>query len=333
VNRPVKPQSRSFRTELGDGIFSKKSALWKEIFKIATVVSVLLFTGELFAYGGDINFKEAKLYINRKLDEAIVETDPFPHIIVRDILPPGLYQKILEHWPDSSIFTPSSSPKRRHLYVIKGCAEAHKQLSSSEAVFWRSFGEIVVKYIKNKVIERLTPFLCYKFPNATESELESIRQNMRFFDSRREGLMIDFSGYSIGMHVDQAYLLAGMLIYCPEDDRHMNFGTAFYKAINGETSIDVGTAPSWLTVDSFRLAKKAPYAPNTLVVFMQNPKGWHGVEALNDPSYVRRTYLCPICLDPDFAEELYKDCGFNLNIFENLYKLETHLLVPGSIGF
>lgn len=302
------------------------------------VLAVTVYGSSLWAYDNSINLKETKRYIDEKLDEAVVEVDPFPHIIVRDILPPDLYQKVQAHWPDPSIFTPSRSPQRRHLYVTKGCAEARKELPPSEALFWRTFGEIVVKYIKVKVIERLTPFLCYKFPDASEEELESIRKKMTFFDSRRDSLMVDFAGYSIGRHVDQAYLLAGMLIYCPEDEQHLEFGTSFYEAINGETSIDVGTSPPHLRLNSFRLVKTAPYAPNTLVVFMQNPKGWHGVEPLNDPSYMRKTYLCSICLDPDYAEELYsekiyKKYGQQYTPADYLYRLESRLLVPGSIGF
>jgi hypothetical protein len=250
-----------------------------------------------------IDLKKTKSYIDEKLAAAVVDSDPFPHIIVRDILPPELYQDLEFFWPEDEAFDASNNRYRKHLYVTRGCAEirkepltdvsgiedfssekphedisdslpesperdasfveapsravpggflTHQPLTEDQCRFWRTFGEVVVKYIKNRVIELLMPYICVKFPHADRHLLDYIRNHISFFDHRQDGLMIDYANYHIGPHVDQAYLLAGMLLYCPKDMDHLDYGTAFYNSDDKRLlAYDTGAIPNYYTKDEF----------------------------------------------------------------------------------
>jgi hypothetical protein len=282
----------------------------KFAFLCKVMVSLVFGLGENSLYSHltlyPIDLKVVKTHIDNKLKNAKVELDPFPHIIIHDILPDQLYQDLLSHWPDNNAFDTSNNQYRRRLPVTNGCAEARKdKISEMQINFWRTFGEIIAKYIKSNVIELLLPYLNLRFPHADQERLTYIRDHMRFFHGRRDGLVIDFEGYELGPHIDNIYFFAAVLLYCPSDTQHLDCGTAFYNSIH--TGIDNHSVqPDWKRTD-FHLQKIAPFAPNTLVVVMQTPSAWHGVEKMHYPSYVRKMYLTDIYIDFDYLKELYPD--------------------------
>lgn len=75
-----------------------------------------------------IDLGRAKSYIDEKLATAVIDSDPFPHVIIRDILPPELYQDLEFFWPEDEAFEASNNRYRKHLYVTRGCAEIRKEL-------------------------------------------------------------------------------------------------------------------------------------------------------------------------------------------------------------
>ena len=49
-----------------------------------------------------------------------------------------------------------------------------------------------------------------------------------------------------------------------------------------------------------------PYRPNQLVVFLQSPLAWHGVDPV-PPGQVRRLFFSPLKFSPEFMEDFYEE--------------------------
>ncbi len=266
-----------------------------------------------------IDLDQIKTHIDRKFAEASLEFDPFPHLVISNILPDDFYAYMLMQWPKEEYFD-RNSPLRRRLPVTLGCTDS-RFLPSEQKEAWEIFGEVIVnKYIKEPLNALLLPILSYKFSFAPE-KLKFIRKNISFINCRSDGLKLDKYGYFINPHVDQAHIFAAILIYFPDDATHPEYGTVLYKSLIGRTSFDViFPHPS-----EFKPVKTLPFLPNTLVVFLQTPSGWHGVPALTDPNYIRKAYHAGIQLEPRFTEEVY---GSHVYRADDLYQGDLRYLDP-----
>ncbi len=148
----------------------------------ATICDFILFfySNNLFGNSPIIDLRKAKEHIDRKFAEAIVDDDPYPHLIIQGILPEALYEQMQFFWPSSNVFD-HQHRVNRHLYVTQGCAE-QRNLTPDQMLFWRIFGEVVMGYIKEQVKLSLMPFLNWKFPSASGEQLEKIKKDICFFD-------------------------------------------------------------------------------------------------------------------------------------------------------
>jgi len=250
-----------------------------------------------------------KDYISVKIDEAKVIEEPFPHIIVEEILPVHLYKEILKHWPKRDVFFHKG-------YKIRGrIRTTHREETAfsnkNDQLFWDLFGEVVVNYyIKPAIVKKLLPYFYLK-EGMEEIDLKEMRDNLSDYilpSSFKDSLIQDEEGYFIRPHVDQIGMFAQMLIYFarPGDDVR-GLGTVFYKG--DRAKMDSLDKAIYIDVKNLTRYKKVPYRPNQLVAFLQCPFAWHGVDRTKS-GQVRRLYLCPISMRPEFINEHY--CDFNL---------------------
>ena len=264
---------------------------------------VILFTLLAFCSFARANSKDeiaslvqgVKEHIDQKMSEAVVHLTPFPHVVVRDILPAHLYHKMQLYWPSSNEFVGKT---RRILPITQGCVE-QTSLPTDQKVFWRCFGEIVMnRYIKPSLIEKLSPFVSQKYKMPSCYMLNPLRD----FTNYRIDMLAEDQDYTIPAHVDQLNVFAACLLYMPKDEMHSHYGTEFCEAgpCNDPNKIYIEKGSYLPTV------KKIPYTPNTLVCFLQTPVAWHQVRANNDKCYVRKMIIAPINFSAEFMEKAYQ---------------------------
>lgn len=94
------------------------------------------------------------------------------------------------------------------------------------------------------------------------------------------------------------------MLYFPMDDQHDHLGTLFY---HGDPSSTPNNIYEVKNPTNIKFAKKVPYRPNTLLVFIQSPTAWHGFERPEnmDPEYQRRLFVSPLFFSPEFMERNY----------------------------
>jgi hypothetical protein len=260
-------------------------------------ISFGLFSSETIA---GLTFGEIDQYINNKFEAAIVETYPYPHIVISDVLPEQVYQELVKNWPSESIFDYQGNDLRMRLPVTGGCAEV-RNLTDHEKALWTFLGEEIVNHcIKPRLIAKLTPFFHLKFPFLNANDLYKVTNTLECFNSRMDGLNLDRNNFTPFIHVDHAYMLGALLLFFADDRDHEDLGTALYTSKNGIESLDLKHGAD----ETFYVSKMLPYLPNTLVCFLQNPKGWHGLNAIYK-NYNRKSYMAELNLKPEFFKKIY----------------------------
>lgn len=250
------------------------------------------FTLHAFSWEAPYLLEEIHSILQKKVEEAQVIEQPFPHILIENLFPDEFYQYAVSIWPNGDLFKDmclSADPDRIE----------HLGLSISQKMFWSVFGETIINgYLKPALIEKLRPYFKLKL-NMQGFPIEQLNPVNDF--AHFPGLFIEYKpGFSITPHVDQLDIFAALLIYFPPDTDHTEAGTILYS---GSPNSDIyriyNTQPNRLNFN-----KKIPYKPNTLFCMLQTQSSWHSAGNVY-PNYFRRLFLSPIYLSPDFMRLHY----------------------------
>lgn len=256
---------------------------------------LVFFVGNyLNAYSIDLEYVEK--YINKKFAEAKVETEPFPHIIIDNILPEDLYSDLLLHWPNDAFEAKPLYTWRKSLGICgwPGIDEYSYKL-------WKQFAIITNQIIKRKIGELFHKYSAHRFGKEVNGKFLCDSADLD------EHKLVQDYGDGIKPHIDQAYIFAVAIIYFPElnDYSHTCLSTRFYKHNSNRESVDI-------CFDSnVKLVKAVDYKPNRLCAFMQTPHSWHsGAQDHPFGSYARKLYLTHIYLSSKFLKKHYGSTFF-----------------------
>jgi len=251
------------------------------------------------------NVEEIKNHIDEKFAQATVETYPFPHLTIENILPENVYNELLAHWPET-YFNPA---KQQSVLTFGLFNPIQEPVIYS---IWTEFYSLVDTVIKKKIAELFTRYSFLRFNQQVPGKY--LCNSKGLMDHR----LVEERGPGISPHIDQGYIFAAMAIYFPalNDYNHTDLGTYFYIHRNNKTSTDICYDHDVVQV------KSAPYKPNTLSVWLQTDHSWHsGPLHFPDRGYVRRFYLTLVYLSPTVMKSLY---GHTFNFPEELLD-ETYL--------
>lgn len=237
------------------------------------------------------------------MENVIVETDPFPYILVEDILPEDFYLALSNSWPEECLtHSPTFATHWRRGLKISDPNWLKREAYSHD--LWKEF----VIFVVNGIIRPKIGDLFRKYSYCRFGRDVNVS-----FSKRGEDQIFEDIGNGISPHIDSVTAFAALCVYFPDinDHQHMDLGTHFYRNVDGMESIDTGYAP----LEKCRLVKVTPYRPNTLCAFMQTPHSWHGT-SLHNPyvGYKRRLYFGHIFLTPQFLLDYYgQQFGPNLD--------------------
>lgn len=265
-----------------------------------------------------IDLRSAKYHIHEKFENADVIIHPYPHLCIEGILPEILYEQMQYFWPNSNCFSHQGGTNR-HLYVTQGCTEWFP-LTPDQKLFWRIYGEVVMRYVKSEIIKKLMPYLDWKFPWLSETELAQLKEQIEFTNSRQDGLMEHHYGYQIHPHIDQIYLLATGLLYCPKDNSQQQLSTLLF-----ETPEEVPYLNYYRTENPV-IEKAIPYKRNTLLVMLEHPWQYHGSAKHDVPGYIRKMYGIFVHVSPEQVEHLYQGHAHTFNLDWLYYQWEDRYM-------
>lgn len=238
----------------------------------------------------------SNLSILNRVDANSVVMEPFPHLVLKDALPPELYAKLADEYPSIDAILPDGEvPQNNCRYQIN----AQRGLSSN--IMHESWCEIMQHHVSpefwGEVVAKLGPAIRHSYP-----QLEGqVGRKLSDFSVSVRGesdadVVLDFQpGINSpvtcvssvrGPHVDNPVeLFAGLLYFrTPGDDstggdlvlyRHRRSHPKFW----GKAGLREADAEAFATI---------PYAANTLVLFINGLGAVHGVTSRSLTKHPRR---------------------------------------------
>ncbi|CAO3430277.1 hypothetical protein [Azospirillum doebereinerae] len=208
----------------------------------------------------------------RRLREAPLRTDPFPHCVIPEILPAALYERALAHWPvtEEMRLAQQELPLRYQTPLDDRWLAGRPEESSA---VWR---EVRDALFNTGVVEHMAE----RFP--------SVRGKMSWNGGAppvlHARIIEDHAGHAMLPHTDIEVTMFSMLVYMPADDRGPHLGTALYRPRDGSFR---GRGMDRYPREDFELAGQAPFLPNHLLTYAPSDHSFHGVEPV-EPPCVRR---------------------------------------------
>jgi hypothetical protein len=224
----------------------------------------------------------AEQHIACAVARATLKTDPFPYVIVDDLLPAPLYDALLAGMPPVELFA-DRAPNKQQLGVPFRFGPVYARR------VWQHMARTVARrYIQPAVLdlfrEPFQAFLRDEFREVPPDQLAAM--TMTCSDGR---ILRREAGYYIPPHRDPRWGFITCLMYLarPADDER--WGTHIF-AVDGDTPIE-SAAPHWVDADRCRLVETVAFKRNRMLVFL-NCVGAHGADIPSDvpPSLDRYVY-------------------------------------------
>lgn len=235
----------------------------------------------------------------KKIIDAEIIMEPFPHILIDGIIPDHIYQQMMEEIPllENSWKVFFKSHLERGLRVreqINVCNEMDKEYSDRyfdlkslqqskrwqadilNRTSWKEYREMLAgKALQVALLQKFMPFLEKRIG---DKDLASFPKGVTI--NRETG------GFTISPHTDTETKLLFGIFYLAKDDKHPELSTNLYKHKTGRKSWI--SKPSWAKWKDFNLEKRIEYLPNRMCIILKNDNCWHSVDI--DPEVKEKRY-------------------------------------------
>lgn len=245
-----------------------------------------------------------------KVRPSDVETEPFPHVVVKDALEPDLYARLAATFPAYESLCQGEEPGsnlRFHYDARKVVGDSELDPSWAELArvhlassffqdFNRLFGDLLLHW--NPTLGR------------TPGRLSEVKVGVRGIDPHPQAdVLLDFlvacntpvvgKPTSVrGAHVDLPNKLFTGLFYmrAPEDDSQggdlelCRFKSDVETSVRGRNALDA-IGGSEVPAEYVECVKTVPYQTNVFVLFLNSPQSLHGVSRRSVTSFPRR-FVC-----------------------------------------
>ena len=194
---------------------------------------------------------------------APLKLEPFPYVVVDDLLPSTLYRCLLKGIPPLELFE-NKPPGKQQLDVPLSLAPTFSHR------VWRFMSDVVVSDV-------ITPLILEKFrapidewitkhwPELSPGSLPLSVNGGRIMLRRR--------GYRILPHRDPKWAFLTCILFVARPNDSEAWGTQLYD-VDGDQEA-VSAAPYWIDPKQCRLVEDVAFRPNRLLVFL-NSTGAHG---------------------------------------------------------
>jgi hypothetical protein len=228
-------------------------------------------------------------HVKAAVGRAALETDPFPHVIVDEWLPPQVYAALVRALPPPVFFTEREVSRQRVRVPLEFAPMYAKRVwrfmadevvggSLSEALHGK-FGDVLRQYAAG---------VCPGWP----AQLE--RDGLHPSDGR---IMLRRPGYVIEPHRDPKWGFIVGLIYVARENDAETYGTQLYRVRDDVSAPN--DKPFYVDQTRCELVKSVPFRGNTILSFL-NSHGAHGASIPEDAMPVNlERYLYQFRLGPD----------------------------------
>ena len=194
-------------------------------------------------------------HFRNRLDATDLETDPYPHVVIDDVLPTGFYRQLFDQKPPQGYWRRGQAG-RENWTVDEDIAPL-----ATEAI-WRFMDETVAGQI-------LTPALVSKFDEYFDEHYHQVVSETGRLDCRHTGgrLMLRRPGYCLEPHLDPGRSALTALLYLGRPDDGSDHGTNLFEVDRALPDAYKGIYYPEREGANCRLVKRIPFRANSMLVF------------------------------------------------------------------
>ncbi len=240
---------------------------------------------ELAGIGRWLDVERVTKHVTEVVEQTTLEHDPFPHILVEPLLPPDIYERIIDAIPPPVFF---AGGRDEHWSVPSGVAPIYSRQVWSFVANTLA-GNILYRALNDKletVVRDYVRTFCPALPDDTAVALHPS-------DGR---IMLRRPGYDLQPHRDPKWGFVTALVYLAKPGDSEDFGTQLYR-VHEDPEATSGSV-HYLDRSQCELARSVPFRANSMLVFL-NSVGAHGayIPADAQPETLER-YLYQFRLGP-----------------------------------
>jgi hypothetical protein len=211
-------------------------------------------------------------HVTSAVARTTLELDPFPHVVIENLLPEGLSDELISALPPAAFFT-TQKMSRQELEVPFEFAPEYSRI-----VWGVFFSKVITEAMVPALTEKFRPALD-DFVRSHWPGLGSLSQAGIALQVSNSRLMLRRPGYVIKPHRDPRWAFLTCLVYLPKSAEHQIYGTQLYRL--GHEPELTHNSPLWADPNECELVKEVPARRNTALVFL-NSTGAHGASIPRD---------------------------------------------------
>ena len=233
-------------------------------------------------------------HVQAAIANAVVETDPSVHIVIKELLPANSYQALVDGIPRPVFFSQKDNTKQNlrlaNIHVAPG--RTIEMLTFLEETL---IPQIMVPALMHKFAPHVRDFYVREYGHERGLALAAIPH-----EATAGRLMLRRPGYHLDPHLDPKRVVVTCLLYFARPGDSEGFGTTFYR-MHGTPNID-RTNTFYPESQGVRceLVKMVPFKPNSAVAFL-NWGGAHGADIPKDAPKNTERYSYQFYVSPNPA--------------------------------
>lgn len=229
-------------------------------------------------------------HVTRAVERAQLQMLPCPHLVVDNVFPEDVYDRMIEALP-APVFFEKTDDLRDEMPVPFTMAPAYCR------AVWELFHDAIERALLPAVLAAFRPaldeFVRTSWPTLGSWDDSGIR--LRAANPR---LMLRRRGYLIKPHRDPRWAFLVALFYAAPRGAPHTYGTQLYRLLQERD--EAHTSPLWLAPEECELARDVPGIGNSALMFL-NSTGAHGASVPDDAPADLLRHVYQARFSPDSA--------------------------------
>ncbi len=248
---------------------------------------------------GHVDRPALAAHLQQRIAGAAMSADPFPHLVVSNLLPEDFYRRLLRAIPAPTFW-------RRAGYQRDNWHVDEDRASRLSETTWRVMHrEIAAHVLMPLLLDRFADAIAEYWRAAFDLDASALSEHYVCDEGR---LLLRRAGYELQPHLDPPNAILTVLLYLAPLGAPDAQGTDLYRS--GPLPANrVGIMYPAQQGISLELAATVPFRPNTLLAFV-TPTSVHGAKLPEtvDERFERISYQFLVCLD-DHARRIVRKAG------------------------
>jgi hypothetical protein len=230
--------------------------------------------------------------VRRKVESAEIRSEPFPHVVIPDLLPEPFFRQLASSIPPVELFEPSKGGIKSDLRIRE--RNAYFQAAPEEfKANWRQLRDEVYRTtLAPTLASRLERELREKYADLFSPELADEIMAAGLVSSDGQ-ILARRPGYHLRPHLDSAHFGITMLLYFTAADDESSGALCLFRPERTPEMWDVSTYyPERIEGITVELVEEIPIRENLFVAFLNRRDALHGVriDSTDAQAAIRMTY-------------------------------------------